>query len=144
MISHDKSGRRHMLACGTGLALAAPLLSASVLAVADPAAATKKVLDHHLGAFAKGLDELMLDYASQSTILSGDKRFKGTAEIRGFFDAFLKGVKPGFWEAFKIQAQAIDREVAYLVWEAKPFVPKATDTLLVRGGKIIVQTFTAA
>ncbi|WP_267884222.1 hypothetical protein [Paracidovorax citrulli] len=34
-------------------------------------------------------------------------------------------------------------EVAYLVWEAKPFVPMATDTLYVRDGKIAVQTFTA-
>jgi len=28
------------------------------------------------------------------------------------------------------------------VWSAAPTVPKATDTLLVRDGKIVVQTFT--
>jgi hypothetical protein len=33
--------------------------------------------------------------------------------------------------------------VAYLVWEARPFITMATDTLLVRDGRIHVQTFTA-
>lgn len=37
-----------------------------------------------------------------------------------------------------------DRDVAYLVWEAKPFVNIGTDTLVVRANKIMVQTFTAA
>ncbi|OAK61417.1 hypothetical protein A3K87_21045 [Variovorax paradoxus] len=104
---------------------------------------TKAVLDHHLGAFAKGLDELMKDYSASSFILTHDKQYRGQAEIRGFFDGFLKSVKPGFWEAFKINAQAIHADVAYLLWEAKPFVNIATDTLVVRGGKIAVQTFTA-
>ena len=101
------------------------------------------MLEHHLGAFAKGLDEILKDYSASSVILTHDKRYRGVAEIRGFFDGFLKSVKPGFWEAFKISAQAIDGDVAYLVWEARPFVNLATDTLVVRGGKIAVQTFTA-
>lgn len=121
------------LAAGTGPALAAPARSA----------ATQKVLDHHLGAFAKGLDELMKDYNAQSSILSQGKAYHGVDEIRHFFDAFLKGVQPGFWEAFKISTRTIDRDVAYLVWEAKPFVNLATDTLVVRNGKVWVQTFTA-
>lgn len=121
------------------------LTSAAILAHAaqDSPAATAKVLDHHLGAFAKGLDALMQDYTKDSVILTHDKQFRGLEEIRGFFDAFLKGVKPGFWEAFKINAKAIDRDVAYLVWQARPFVTMATDALVVRGGSIRTQTFTA-
>jgi hypothetical protein len=129
---------------GSALALVAlPLLSVSGGALAAPRT-TKAVLDHHLAAFANGLDELMKDYAASSVILTHDKQYRGKAAIRGFFDGFLKSVKPGFWEAFKISAQAIDGDVAYLVWEAKPFVNLATDTLVVRGGRIAVQTFTAA
>ncbi|RYF58073.1 MAG: nuclear transport factor 2 family protein [Comamonadaceae bacterium] len=104
---------------------------------------TKAVLEHHLSAFSKGLDELMKDYSASSVILTHDKQYRGLAQIRGFFDSFLKSVRPGFWEAFRINAQAIDADVAYLVWEAKPFVNIATDTLVVRGGNIAVQTFTA-
>lgn len=136
--------RRRMLT-GSALLAATPLLAIPMASFAgkDLAASTKKVLEHHLGAFAKGLDALMADYSKDSSILTHDKQYRGIAEIRGFFDGFLKSVKPGFWEAFKINAQSIDREVGYLVWEAKPFVNIATDTLVVRGNKILIQTFTA-
>lgn len=138
------SSRRRVLG-GTALAVALPLAGTAGHAVAagSPHAATRQVLDHHLGAFAKGLDELMRDYSAASVILTHDRQYRGVKEIRGFFDGFLQSVKPGFWEAFKINAQAVDRDVAYLVWEAPPFVRLATDTLVIRGGRIVVQTFTA-
>ena len=34
-------------------------------------------------------------------------------------------------------------DIAYLTWFSEPAVPLATDTLLIKGGKIVVQTFTA-
>lgn len=138
--------RRGLLA-GSATLVTTALAAAPASSLAGSAAtatSTSQVLEHHLGAFAQGLDALMADYAKNSVILSRDKQYRGPAEIRAFFDAFLKGVKPGFWEAFKITDRAIDRDVAYLVWEARPFVTLATDTLVVRGGKIQVQTFTAA
>jgi hypothetical protein len=125
MTQSTQPARRQILT-GSALAIALPLLGTAGEAVAGgaPNGATKKILDHHLGAFAKGLDEIMRDYSASSVILTHDKQFRGVAEIRGFFDGFLKSVKPGFWEAFKINAQSIDRDV-------------------IRGGKIVVQTFTA-
>jgi hypothetical protein len=33
--------------------------------------------------------------------------------------------------------------VAYIAWEAKPWVTLATDTFFVKDGKIAVQTFTS-
>lgn len=140
--SQYHTSRRFVLSGGAMALASLPLMGVC----SDASAATrttKAVLDHHLGAFAKGLDELMKDYSASSVILTHDKQHRGLAPIRGFFDGFLKSVKPGFWEAFKINAQAIDADVAYLVWEAKPFVNIATDTLVVRSGKIAVQTFTA-
>ncbi|MEZ5700858.1 MAG: nuclear transport factor 2 family protein [Burkholderiaceae bacterium] len=137
--------RRQALA-GGAVTAALPVLGLATpaFAASEAATATQAVLDHHLGAFAKGLDEIMRDYSSASVILTHDKQYRGLAEIRSFFDGFLKSVKPGFWEAFKIQTQSVNRDVAYLVWEARPFVSLATDTLVVRGKKIVVQTFTAA
>lgn len=131
---------------GGAAALALPLLATTRegVAAAQASSTTQEVLNHHLGAFAKGLDEIMRDYSSASVILTHDQQHRGVAEIRGFFDGFLKSIKPGFWEAFKIRAQSVDQEVAYIVWDAKPFVSMATDTLVVREGKIVVQTFTAA
>jgi hypothetical protein len=138
-----RTSRRRALTCSARALGSLPLLSVA----GDAFAATrtpKAVLDHHLGAFAQGLDEIMKDCSASSVLLTHDRQYRGTAAIRGFFDAFLKTVKPGFWEAFKINAQAIDADVAYLVWEAKPFVNLATDTLVIRRGTIAVQTFTAA
>jgi hypothetical protein len=105
--------------------------------------ATSQVFDHHLGAFAKGLDELLKDYDDSSVIVTPDKTYRGADEIRGFFKAFLDSAQPAFWEAFKVTSKSTEGEVAYLAWEAKPFVPMATDTLYVKDGKIAVQTFTA-
>jgi len=104
---------------------------------------THNVFDHHLQAFAQGLDALVADYTEQSCIILQDRSITGLAGIRQFFDGFLKSIQPGFWEAFRIVRQDVSGDIAYLVWEAKPFVGLATDTFLVRNGKIHVQTFTA-
>ncbi|OAJ59223.1 hypothetical protein A6V36_28205 [Paraburkholderia ginsengiterrae] len=105
--------------------------------------ATLQVFDHHLGAFAQGLDELLKDYGESSTIITPDKTYRGLAEIRAFFKAFIDSADPAFWPAFKVTSKSTAGDVAYLAWEAKPWVTLATDTLVVREGKIVVQTFTA-
>ncbi len=102
----------------------------------------RQVFDHHLQSFALGLDALMSDYSDESVIQLPDRTLRGLSEIRQFFSDFLASIKPGFWEAFHVQRQVIEGDIAYLVWDAKPFVALATDTLYVRDGKIVVQTFT--
>lgn len=111
-------------------------------AAADASARTHAVFDHHLQAFALGLDALLSDYTEQSVLQLPDKTLRGLAEIREFFAQFLASIQPGFWESFRIQRQAVEGDTAYLVWQARPFVAMATDTLVVRDGKISVQTFT--
>jgi hypothetical protein len=103
---------------------------------------TQEVFTHHLLAFSQGLDALVSDYTEQSSIVLQNGTITGLPRIRQFFETFLKDVRPGFWESFKIQRQEVCEDVGYLVWEAKPFVAMATDTLLVRDGKIHIQTFT--
>jgi hypothetical protein len=39
--------------------------------------------------------------------------------------------------------QDVEGEVAYIVWKAEPFIPLATDTFLIRDGKIVAQSFAA-
>lgn len=111
-------------------------------AIRNPTEDTKKAFDHHLGAFAKGLDELMVDYDESSVLVTLDRTFTGLAEIRSFFEAFIDGADPKFWDSFKIVNSTVTGEVAYLAWEAKPWVSLATDTLVVKADKISVQTFT--
>lgn len=110
--------------------------------VTDRVASTHQVFDHHLQSFAVGLDALLSDYTEQSVIQLPDRTLRGLSEIRQFFSDFLASTQPGFWEAFRITRQVVDGDIAYLVWDAKPFFDMATDTLYVRNGKIVVQTFT--
>ena len=37
--------------------------------------------------------------------------------------------------------QDLEGEMAYIVWKAEPFIPMATDTFVIRDGKIVVQTY---
>lgn len=104
---------------------------------------TQQILEHHLGAFAQGIDEILKDYDDSSTVITPDKTFRGRSEITGFFKAFLDGAAPEFWAVFKITSLSTAGEIAYLAWEAKPWVTLATDTLFVKNGKISVQTFTS-
>lgn len=108
----------------------------------DHVASTQEVLNHHLQAFSEGLDALVSDYTPESSIILPDRTCHGLVEISQFFSGFLDSIQPGFWDAFRIIRQVVDGDIAYLVWEAKPFVAMATDTLQVVDGKIKVQTFT--
>lgn len=111
-------------------------------ATAKTAATTHQVFEHHLQAFAEGVDALVSDYTEQSVIQLPDTTLRGLTQIRKFFADFLASIQPGFWEAFQIKRQDVEGDIAYLVWSAQPFVTMATDTLYVRDGKILVQTFT--
>jgi ketosteroid isomerase-like protein len=103
----------------------------------------QRVFEHRLAAFSEGIDAVLSDYAESSIIVTPDGTYRGLSEIRGFFQAFLDTATPEFWAAFKVRAQSVEGEVAYLVWASQSAVPMATDTLLVRDKKIQVQAFTA-
>ena len=47
----------------------------------------------------------------------------------------------GVMDNFKINRIVYDGELAYFTWEAKPLWSMATDTFIVRDGKILYQTF---
>nr|AAN45860.1 putative protein [Acinetobacter johnsonii] len=103
---------------------------------------TLEVFDHHLGAFALGVDELLKDYDESSVIFTNSGHSRGLEEIRTFFSNFLDSLPDDFWNDFQVLEKEVMAEVAYLVWSAKPYVALATDTMLIRDGKIVTQTFT--
>lgn len=104
---------------------------------------THKIFIHHLEAFSDGIDEIMADYSENSVVATPSAIYVGKAEISAFFQKFLSNATPEFWAAFKIETQYIKGDIAYLTWSAPPFIPMATDTLLIRDQCIWVQTFTA-
>lgn len=105
---------------------------------------TEAVLNKHLEAAATSVDAVMADYADESVLITPTATYKGRTEIRAFFTELLEGATKGFLGAFRMKRQEINGELAYILWEAKPWFQFATDTLLIRDGKIVLQTFAAS
>jgi ketosteroid isomerase-like protein len=107
---------------------------------------TKDVLEHHTRALRQGdLNAVLADYASDAVFLTRDGAFKGVDAIRPVFVAIVSEFsKPGM-EVNRIQ-QLINGDYAYILWTAETvdnFYEMATDTFVVRDGKIVAQSFTA-
>jgi ketosteroid isomerase-like protein len=106
--------------------------------------ATAATINHHLQAFFRAsVDGVVEDYAEEAIFVTGSGPLRGRGEIRGFFKAFIETLPPGFMEVFKVRKLEFVDEVGYLVWEAAPWVQFATDTFIVRDGRIVAQTFAA-
>lgn len=104
---------------------------------------TEAVLRNHLRAATLDVDAVMQDYTERSVLITHDATYCGLAEIRRFFTALLAQLPAGFFDEMKMNRQEIVGEVAYILWEREPIVPQATDTFVVRDGKILFQTFTS-
>ena len=105
---------------------------------------TLQVIDNHLRSFAKGdLDGLMGDYTADSVLFTMDGALKGDAAIRRFMTGlFREFARPG--ARFDLRFQDVQGEAAYIVWSAETaenHYEFATDTFVVRGGRIVYQSF---
>lgn len=104
---------------------------------------TQDTLAHHLQAIPQGVDEIMSDYVEDSVLFTPDGPLRGLDAIRAFFTGFLSSSPPELIQALTLLRQEIDGEYAYILWKAEPFIPLATDTFVIRGGKIRMQSFAA-
>lgn len=102
---------------------------------------TESTISQHLAAIPQGVDAIMADYASDSVLITQDAVFHGHDEIRGFFERFMAGASPALLKAFAVTRLETHGEIGYLLWKAEPFIPLATDTFVVRDGRIVAQTF---
>ena len=104
---------------------------------------TKATLSRHLeAAVSKNLDAILEDYGDESVIYTPDGPIRGLDEIRAFFTEFLANVvTPEFLSNLTMLRQDVEGEIAYIVWIAGDIVPFATDTMVVRNGKVLIQTF---
>ena len=109
----------------------------------DTSKQTEATLAHHMQVlFAGQLEAVLSDYTEDSVIFTADGMVKGLTQIRAFFDGMIKNTPPAVMEAFTMIRQDVSGEIAYILWKAAPFVPLGTDTFVVRGGKIVAQTYT--
>ncbi len=109
-------------------------------------ASTSDVLDRHLKSFAEyDVDGLLADYSSDAVLFVPSGPLKGPDAIKPLFQALVSEfAKPG--SSFTMQQRSIDGDHAYIVWTAETADSSyefATDTFVVRNGKIIAQSFAA-
>ena len=108
---------------------------------------TREVFDHHFEALGKGdLDELIKDYTDDSIVIVADGVTSGLPAIRALFGGYLSTLlKPGTYE-FGLDKLHVDGEVVFVVWHANcqgADITFASDTFIIRNGKIAVQTVAA-
>lgn len=107
---------------------------------------TKSILDNHLGSFFKGdLQGVLSDYAPDAVMFTHNGILKGVDGIRPLFEALFAEFGKGH-PMFNMQRQTIEGDYGYIVWNAETVenvYEMATDTFVVRNGKIVAQSFTA-
>ena len=108
-------------------------------------ASTKDVVDRHLEFFSKGdLKGILSDYAPGAVLFTPDGPLRGADAIRPLFQAMIAEFgKPG--AAFSMKQYSVEGDYAYILWTAETadnVYEMATDTFVVRDGKIVAQSFT--
>ena len=106
---------------------------------------TKDVLDRHLKFFGEGdLKGILSDYAPGAVLFTSDGPLKGADAIRPLFQALIAEFgKPG--SAFNMKQRFVEGDYGYILWDAETpdnVYEIATDTFVVRDGKIVAQSFT--
>jgi hypothetical protein len=102
------------------------------------------VVDRHLACFAAGdLEGLLADYDDASVLFTVDGPLVGRAAVRELMTRlFAEFAKPG--ARFEMRTMNAFEDVAFIVWSAETAdhcYELATDTFVVREGKILFQSF---
>ncbi len=101
---------------------------------------TKKVWQHHIEAWQdRDLTAIASDYDENSIMIINNKIFRGPEKIRSVFACLFQIFSNG---ENNIDPATIDGRIIYLSWRFRQSNQEhfGTDTFIVEGGKIAVQT----
>jgi hypothetical protein len=105
---------------------------------------TRQVLERHWQTFGQNnLEGVMADYTEESVLITPDATYRGLAEIRRNFENAFSAF-PHDQTTFQLDQATIVNDVAYILWRANTptfNLTYATDTFIIRNGKIIRQTY---
>lgn len=108
---------------------------------------TREVLDRHLAAFlANDLDGVLADYGQEIVFFTPEGTRRGVAEVRPLFEGLITEFSQPA-SRFSMERYAVEGEHGYIVWNAETadnLYEMATDTFVVREGRIVAQSFTAS
>ena len=108
---------------------------------------SRKIIERHLSNFLQDndLEAVVSDYTDESILITQDATYRGTQDIRAFFDGLIKHF-PKQQSSFELDKFVVNDELAYIIWHANTpslDVPYGTDTFVIKDGKIHQQTFAA-
>lgn len=113
-------------------------------AIATDAAISGDIVQNHLGSFLEhDLEALMSDFTDESVLVTPEKTYTGLEEIRGYFAALMAQF-PKQRSRIELDKTVISDDVAYIIWRGTSpglEVSFATDTFVIKNGKIRKQTF---
>ena len=103
---------------------------------------SEEILRRHLQAFIEGdLEAILVDYSEDAVLYTPQGPLVGIVEIRGFFEIVFNNLPHDkIVEKFLMNRQDVVGEIAYIVWSAFPIIDLATDTFIIRAGKIASHT----
>jgi len=107
---------------------------------------TNDIVNQHLKSFGeRDLDGVLADYSSDAVLFVPGGPLKDRAEIKQFFQGLLSEFsEPG--ATFSLRQHHAEGDYAYILWSAETAAntyEAATDTFVVRNGKIVAQSFAA-
>jgi hypothetical protein len=113
-------------------------------AAAAPTASGDRVLQNHVDAFLRNdLDALMSDFARDAVLVEPAGIHEGRERIRAFYRGLMRQFPAGA-STIALDHKAIHGDLVYFLWHGRSpslEVKFASDTLLLRGGRIAAQTF---
>ncbi len=105
---------------------------------------TQQVLEHHWKTFKENdLEGVMADYTEESILITPDTTYKGLEAIRNNFISAFEAF-PAEQDPLTLNKSVVVKDVGYILWEASTDnfeLRFATDTFIIRNGKIIRQTY---
>jgi len=110
-------------------------------------ATTREILDHHLNAFfAYDVPGVVSDYGNDIVFFTPDGPLNGVKAVRSLFERLIAEFKqPG--SSFNMQQYFVEGNHGYILWNAETpdsVYEMATDTFVVRDGRIVAQSYTAS
>ena len=100
----------------------------------------EQTVARHLQALTQSIDAVLSNYTEASVLFTPNGPVRGLGELKNFYETVLASM-PGLIEAVQIQRQDVNGDTAYVVWTAEPYFSLASDTFVIRDGKIMTQTF---
>jgi ketosteroid isomerase-like protein len=108
-------------------------------------AETEATLQKHMAAFGSAnVDAILADYDDNAVFISPEGIFRGKDQLRTMFEQLTRAFPSG--SPVELHNATVDGNMAYIVWSGESRYLKvhfATDTLIVRNGLIVQQTFAA-